>query len=324
MEEVPQSFERFIDPYMDSFERYGQASFVSFRPIPSMLTIESIVEDFMELLFPGRSGRRVLSQSCIRDVVATLMERLGENLQKQIYLAWYHENLLNLPDEETEPYQQLAQASVEKLFEALPSLRMMMKEDAQAAFDGDPAATSIRETILSYPGVRALTIHRISHFLYQEKVPLVPRMLSETVHKQTGIDIHPGASIGRCLFIDHGTGVVIGETSVIGNQVKIYQGVTLGALSFPKNACGTLIRGAKRHPTLKDRVTVYANATLLGDITIGENTIVGSNAWIRHDVPANTLVQNEEPKNIMRELVPKSPAKPCEAGQAGVDADQRS
>jgi len=132
------------------------------------------------------------------------------------------------------------------------------------------------------------------------------------VHKQTGIDIHPGATIGRCLFIDHGTGVVIGETTVIGNQVKIYQGVTLGALSFPKNACGNLIRGSKRHPTLHDRVTVYANATLLGDITVGENAIIGSNCWIRHDVPPNTLVQNEEPTSIMREISPKRADPSCD------------
>lgn len=309
-------FERFIDPYMESFERNGQANFISFRPIPSMLEIEAIVEDFMELLFPGRSGRRALDEARIRDVVGSLMRRIGESLQQQMYLAWYHENPLGLPDEETETYHNLADNTVEKLFEALPILRKMMKEDAQSAFDGDPAATSIRETILSYPGVRALTMHRISHFLYEEKVPLVPRMLSETIHKQTGIDIHPGATIGRCLFIDHGTGVVIGETTVIGNQVKIYQGVTLGALSFPKNACGNLIRGAKRHPTLKDRVTVYANATLLGDITIGENTIIGSNSWIRHDIPDNTLVQNEEPRNIIRELPGGMTARPA--------CDQRS
>ena len=297
---------------MESFERNGQANFISFRPIPSMLEIEAIVEDFMELLFPGRSGRQVLSEERIRSVISSLMVRIGDALQKQIYLAWYHENPLSLGDEETESYHRLSFRVIEKLFEALPALRKMMKEDAQAAFDGDPAATSIRETILSYPGVRALTIHRISHFLYNEKVPLVPRMLSETIHKQTGIDIHPGATIGRCLFIDHGTGVVIGETSVIGNQVKIYQGVTLGALSFPKNACGALVRGTKRHPTLRDRVTVYANATLLGDITIGEQTIIGSNAWIRHDVPANTLVQNEEPGSIMRELPARRANRSCD------------
>lgn len=301
-----------LDSYLNSFDRYGQSNFMSFRPIPSMTEIERIVEDFMELLFPGRSGRRVLSDDCIREIVANLLNRIGENLEKQIYLAWYHENTLNLPDNVFDPYHELATHAVDRLFAALPSLRTMMKEDAKSAFDGDPAATSIQETLISYPGIRALTIHRIAHFLYIEKVPLVPRMLSETVHKQTGIDIHPGATIGRCLFIDHGTGVVIGETSVIGNQVKIYQGVTLGALSFPKDACGSLIRGAKRHPTLKDRVTVYANATLLGDITIGENTIVGSNTWIRHDVPANTLVQNEEPRNIMRQITPRTGQADCE------------
>jgi serine O-acetyltransferase len=305
-----------LDSYLNSFDRYGQSNFMSFRPIPSMTEIERIVEDFMELLFPGRSGRRVLSDDCIREIVANLLNRIGENLEKQIYLAWYHENTLNLPDNVFDPYHELATHAVDRLFAALPSLRTMMKEDAKSAFDGDPAATSIQETLISYPGIRALTIHRIAHFLYVEKVPLVPRMLSETVHKQTGIDIHPGATIGRCLFIDHGTGVVIGETSVIGNQVKIYQGVTLGALSFPKDACGSLIRGAKRHPTLKDRVTVYANATLLGDITIGENTIVGSNTWIRHDVPANTLVQNEEPRNIMRQITPRPGQADCE-GNSG-------
>jgi len=305
-----------LDSYLNSFDRYGQSNFMSFRPIPSMTEIERIVEDFMELLFPGRSGRRVLSDDCIREIVANLLNRIGENLEKQIYLAWYHENTLNLPDNVFDPYHELATHAVDRLFAALPSLRTMMKEDAKSAFDGDPAATSIQETLISYPGIRALTIHRIAHFLYIEKVPLVPRMLSETVHKQTGIDIHPGATIGRCLFIDHGTGVVIGETSVIGNQVKIYQGVTLGALSFPKDACGSLIRGAKRHPTLKDRVTVYANATLLGDITIGENTIVGSNTWIRHDVPANTLVQNEEPRNIMRQITPRPGQADCE-GNSG-------
>lgn len=314
MEDSKNTYDQYLESYLDSFERYGQSSFISFRPIPSMTEIERIVEEFMELLFPGRSGRRVLSQDCIREVIATLLNRIGENLEKQLFAAWYHENPFSLPDSDTDPYKELAHTTVLKLFEALPSLRTMMKEDAQSAFEGDPAATSIQETIISYPSIRALTLHRIAHFLYRENAPLVPRMISETVHKQTGIDIHPGATIGRCLFIDHGTGVVIGETTVIGNQVKIYQGVTLGALSFPKDACGALIRGAKRHPTLKDRVTVYANATLLGDITIGENTIVGSNSWIRHDVPANTLVQNEEPKSIMRELSPRGvPRKTCDA-----------
>ena len=305
-------YTQYLDEYLDSFDRFGQASFISFRPIPSMAAAEHIVEEFLELLFPGRSGKRVISTGRIREIVTELLQSIGETLENQMYVAWYHENPLQLADNETQSYHDLAHRTLIKLFKALPALRVMMKEDAQSAFEGDPAATSIRETIISYPSVRALTIHRIAHFLYEEKVPLVPRMLSETVHKQTGIDIHPGATIGRCLFIDHGTGVVIGETTVIGNQVKIYQGVTLGALSFPKNACGNLIRGSKRHPTLHDRVTVYANATLLGDITVGENAIIGSNCWIRHDVPPNTLVQNEEPTSIMREISPKRADPSCD------------
>jgi len=302
MQDIPLPIGRFIEPYLQSFERYGQANFISFRPTPSMVEIELLIEEFMELLFPGRSGQVVLNEESIRDVVHALLEKIAIRLQKQLFLAWYHENPLGNSEEVTEPYHGLAHECVEKLFEALPRLRTMMKEDARAAFEGDPAATSIRETIISYPGVKALTIHRIANFLFKAGAPLIPRMLSETVHKLTGIDIHPGATIGRCLFIDHGTGVVIGETSVIGNQVKIYQGVTLGALSFPKDACGALIRGAKRHPTLGNRVTVYANATILGDVTVGDNTIIGSNAWIRENIPANTLVQMEEPTIILREI----------------------
>ena len=305
---------RFIEPYLQSFERYGQSNYISFRPTPSMSEIELLVEDFMELLFPGRSGQVVLNEDSIREVVRSLLGTIATRLQKQLFLAWYHENPLGKPEEDTEVYLSMAHDCIERLFEALPRLRTMMKEDAKAAFEGDPAATSIRETIISYPGVKALTIHRIANFLFKAGVPLIPRMFSETVHKVTGIDIHPGATIGRCLFIDHGTGVVIGETSVIGNQVKIYQGVTLGALSFPKDACGALIRGAKRHPTLEDRVTVYANATILGDITVGENTIIGSNAWIRENIPANTLVQMEEPKIILREIKRIAKNSSCKQG----------
>ncbi|MHC1693557.1 MAG: serine O-acetyltransferase EpsC [Sphaerochaetaceae bacterium] len=294
--------EAYIDRYMQSFDRMGQSNFISFRAIPSITEIESIVEDFMELFFPGRSGQETLSAQNMREVVTCILRRIATRLEQQLFLGWYQENPQELPDGVSEPYRKVAHEAVCRLLDELPQLRMMMKEDAKSAFSGDPAATSIRETIISYPGVKALTIHRIAHFLYSIKAPLIPRMISETIHRTTGIDIHPGAVIGRGLFIDHGTGVVIGETSVIGDNVKIYQGVTLGALSFPKDACGALIRGAKRHPTLGDRVTIYANATLLGDITIGENTIIGSNAWIKDSIPPNTLVQMEEPKIVLREI----------------------
>ncbi len=188
----------------------------------------------------------------------------------------------------------------------LPQIRLVLKQDAQAGFDGDPAARNIREVILSYPCIKTLTIHRIAHELFKMDVPLIPRMFNEYAHKETGIDIHPGAEIGNSFFIDHGTGVVIGETTVIGDNVKLYQGVTLGALSFPKDACGSLIRGAKRHPTIEDNVTIYSNATILGDITIGKNAVIGSNVWIKESVSPNTLVSIQEPKISVRELRPRT------------------
>ncbi len=311
MHETSSSIEPFIDSYLRSFDRYSQTNFIGFRPSPSMTEIETVVEEVLELLFPGRGGRPMNDETTVRSIICESMEKVSRRLERQMFLAWYHEDSLGLPDSEQEPYLKLAKETVMRLLDALPSLRAMMKEDARAALEGDPAAKSVREILICYPGLRALTIHRIAHFLHGEHVPLVPRMLSETVHKQTGIDIHPGAKIGRCLFIDHGTGVVIGETSVIGNQVKIYQGVTLGALSFPKDACGALIRGTKRHPTLEDNVTVYANATLLGDIVIGHNTTIGSNVWIKESIPANTLVQMEDPKIVLRQIKQKPQPAQC-------------
>ncbi|MGH0053884.1 MAG: serine O-acetyltransferase EpsC, partial [Sphaerochaetaceae bacterium] len=198
--------------------------------------------------------------------------------------------------------QRQADETVSKLCALLPELRIKLKEDTKAAFDGDPAARNIREVILSYPCIKTLTIHRIAHELFKMEVPLIPRMFNEYAHKETGIDIHPGAEIGSSFFIDHGTGVVIGETTVIGDHVKIYQGVTLGALSFPKDACGSLIRGAKRHPTIEDNVTIYSNATILGDIAIGKNAVIGSNVWIKESVAPNTMVTIQEPKITIREL----------------------
>jgi len=171
-----------------------------------------------------------------------------------------------------------------------------MKLDVAAAFDGDPAAKSLDEIILSYPGIKAITIQRIAHVLYHQNVPLIPRMLCEYAHRVTGIDIHPGAHLGKAMFIDHGTGVVIGETSKIGDNVKIYQGVTLGALSFPKNACGEIIKGAKRHPTIEGNVTIYAGATILGNVVIGKDSIIGGNVWLTESVEPGTKVTIPNPQ----------------------------
>ena len=192
--------------------------------------------------------------------------------------------------------------ATEALLSALPEIRSMLKMDAEAGFMGDPAAKNVSEIILSYPGFKAIAVHRLGHFLHNLGVPYIPRMLNEEIHSKTGVDINPGATIGDHFFIDHGTGVVIGETTVIGSYVKIYQGVTLGALSFPKDACGMLLRDIKRHPTIGDHVTIYANASVLGPITVGDHSVVGSNAWVKEDIPpySRVLPSGTETKIIQR------------------------
>ena len=167
----------------------------------------------------------------------------------------------------------------------------------QAAYAGDPAAVSCDEVILSYPGLKAIAIQRLAHILYEEKIPLIPRMMTEYAHSATGIDIHPGARIGKGFFIDHGTGVVIGETAILGERVRIYQGVTLGAVSFPKDACGALIKGQKRHPTIGNNVIIYSGASVLGDITIGDNSVIGGNVWLTESLPAGTKITAAMPEN---------------------------
>ena len=187
--------------------------------------------------------------------------------------------------------RELALAFMDKL----PDIRHKLAGDAQAGYEGDPAATSPGETIFCYPSMYTMVHHRIAHELYSLKVPLIPRIISEMAHSRTGIDIHPGATIGNDFFIDHGTGVVIGETCIIGNSCRLYQGVTLGALSFPKNADGTLTKGIPRHPILEDKVTVYAGATILGRVTVGRGAVIGGNVWITDDVPAGAKVTQERP-----------------------------
>lgn len=183
----------------------------------------------------------------------------------------------------------------------LPQIREALHKDIQAAYNGDPAALSTEEILLSYPSVDALSIHRIAHVLYAHKVPIIPRIMSEFAHQQTGIDIHPGASIGDYFFIDHGTGVVIGETCTIGNHVKIYQGVTLGARSFTLDEHGNLVKGVKRHPDIEDNVVIYAGATILGgDTVIGHDSVIGGNVWLTHSVPPFSKVYNSQPSPTIK------------------------
>jgi serine O-acetyltransferase len=179
----------------------------------------------------------------------------------------------------------------------------MLQEDIQAAYEGDPAARSTMEIVMSYPGLYAITVHRIAHALYRQGVHLIPRVMSEHAHSKTGIDIHPGATIGAGFFIDHGTGVVIGETCTIGKRVKLYQGVTLGALSFAKDDTGALVKGVKRHPDVEDKVVIYAGATILGgDTVIGHDSVIGGNVWLIHSVPPGSKVYNQTPSPVIKSV----------------------
>ena len=196
-----------------------------------------------------------------------------------------------------------AKAIVDDFVAALPEVRRLVDTDVQAAYDGDPAATSRMEVVMAYPGLYAVTIHRLAHVLYKLRVPIIPRVMSELAHSKTGIDIHPGATIGERFFIDHGTGVVIGETTVIGRNVRLYQGVTLGGLSFDKDANGALVKGLKRHPNIEDNVVIYANATILGgETTIGHDSEIGGNVWIKESVPPYSRVYNKPPAPVIKKI----------------------
>lgn len=194
-----------------------------------------------------------------------------------------------------------ANETVIKLINSLPDIREILHTDIEAAFNGDPAAISKEEILLSYPSIEAVSIHRVAHLLYKLEIPLIPRIMSEIAHRKTGIDIHPGAKLGESFFIDHGTGVVIGETCTIGKNVKIYQGVTLGAKSFPLDENGNPIKGIKRHPDIGDNVVIYAGATILGgDTVIGHDSVIGGNVWLTHSVPPNSNVYNVQPSPIIK------------------------
>ncbi len=261
--------------------------------MPLEQNILSIIDKLLEIVFPGFSGKYRFSLNTISFSIGNILTDLHEELFEQLFFAFRY-NCMRDKCEECD-VQALTKQAVSKLMVAIPQIRQAMKLDIAAAYEGDPAAISIDEIVVSYPGIKAITIQRFAHLLYHENVPLIPRMMTEYVHSITGIDIHPGAHLGAGLFIDHGTGVVIGETAKIGDYVKIYQGVTLGALSFPKDACGNIIKGARRHPTIENNVTIYSGATVLGNITIGEGSIIGGNVWLTESAPAGAKIITEPP-----------------------------
>lgn len=262
--------------------------------LPNEAEVIDIIHDLLEVLFPGYTARKILELDSLDDNIRRIITGTYAKLIDQIARSYRSD--CKTRDCEDCDVANLAEEASRHLLELLPEIRETIKLDAAAAYDGDPAAKSLDEIILSYPGIKAITMHRISHELYMKKVPLMPRMMSEYAHRTTGIDIHPGAQLGEGFFIDHGTGVVIGETAVIGNNVKIYQGVTIGALSFPKDSCGKIIKGLKRHPTIQDNVTIYAGATILGNIIIGEGSVIGGNVWITENIDPGSIITISAPE----------------------------
>src|SRR5258708_597390 len=268
------------------------------KPLPSREAIVDILADFLDILYPGYVRRQNLHIGNVEYHIGDLVDGLHDKLTQQIARALRHEH-----DGTNGPvdFESLAQQKAIELLRRLPGLRYVLEEDVEASYLGDPAAKGHYEIIFCYPGLEAITVYRLAHELLLLGVPLIPRMMTEQAHSKTGIDIHPGARIGQGFFIDHGTGVVIGETCDIGVNVKLYQGVTLGALSFPRDASGNIIRGMKRHPTLEDDVVVYANATILGgDTVIGHHAVVRSSVWLTQSVAPYTVVSLEKPSLRMR------------------------
>lgn len=253
--------------------------------------IQEILKTFHEIIFPTIYSKGLTDKTRTHITVDNCIRQSALDLRDIIEKVLIYQNYDNCKGQCREKADKVVMTLIKKF----PEIREMIQTDIQAAYNGDPAATSTEEILLSYPSIRAVFIHRVAHELYKQDVTIVPRIMSEYAHQLTGIDIHPGASIGHSFFIDHGTGVVIGETCTIGNNVKIYQGVTLGALSFPLDENGNPIKGIKRHPNIEDNVVIYAGATILGGkTTIGHSSVLGSNIWLTNSVPPYSRVYNTQ------------------------------
>lgn len=261
------------------------------RLLPSRDQIVEILQDLRSVLFPGYFGTSELSEDSMRFHVGATLDRIllvfQEQIKRGLCFACDHHG----PD--CPHCIDKAAAITREFLERLPRIQHALATDVQAAYLGDPAAKSTDEAIFCYPGILAVTYHRLAHELYLLGVPLIPRIMTERAHSQTGIDIHPGARLGERFFIDHGTGVVIGETCEIGRNVRIYQGVTLGAKSFPLDEHGNPVKGIPRHPIVEDDVVIYSGATILGRVTIGRGSVIGGNVWITEDVPPGSTVTRD-------------------------------
>ncbi|MDR0455879.1 MAG: serine O-acetyltransferase [Treponema sp.] len=286
-----------IDSLMETYGSYGMVNHSGGANLPGRENIARIVQGLDELIFPGFRENQGLDHSNLRLITAEKVNYLARELIREVEKSLAFSVRSGSLSCGHDGCHAAAELIVESFFEELPAIRRALSLDMQANFRGDPAARSVEEVILSYPGFQAVTVHRLAHYFWKAQVPLIPRMMSELIHGSTGIDIHPGAQIGESFFIDHGTGIVIGETAIIGKNVKLYQGVTLGALSVKKEE-----GGQKRHPTIEDDVTIYSHATILGGQTIiGRGSIIGGNVWITESVPPNTTVYTRAGEQVLRQ-----------------------
>ncbi|NNM68261.1 MAG: serine acetyltransferase [Spirochaetales bacterium] len=298
----PEPVHDIVQSLLDSYRMVGGINHLDETRLPSMESVDNLLSDLKSLVFPGfYKTLQVVDEATLPYATAEHVFRAAKGLIREVQRAlWYSRCQEGKKSPEVEVKEQ-AQTVVFQLLKAIPGVRLQIQEDVQAMLDGDPAAKSSAEIVLAYPGIEAVLVYRLAHILYQSQVPLIPRMMSELIHRKTGIDIHPGAQIGRRFYIDHGTGIVIGETCIIGDNVKLYQGVTLGALSVKKNE-----QAKKRHPTLEDSVTIYAGATILGgDTIIGNHSTIGGNCWVTSSVPPYSILQNrpQDPIILQRDLV---------------------
>jgi serine O-acetyltransferase len=301
-----------VDRLVASYHSDSRTQRINRLFIPSREEIAEIIELLLQLMYPGFFGRHDLTTHNVSYHVGGLLPRLGSKLYRQVVNCLSHAEELAGGRIDSLESQEVCHRDaadlVMRFLDCLPQVRDLLAGDVQAAYDGDPAATNTDEVILAYPGLLAVTVYRLAHELHVLGVPLMPRIMTEWAHTMSGTDIHPGARIGRNFFIDHASGVVVGETSEIGDNVKLYQGVTLGALSFRKDERGRVIRGYKRHPTVKDRVTIYANATVLGGETVlGERSVVGGSVFLTESVPDEHSVSLKPPELRVRTREPKKP-----------------
>lgn len=268
-------------------ERQGRELDLGSRELPSHQAVHKLVDTLCAILFPMRLGPPDLTKERENQFVAYQLGAVERELIDQVGLEL---NYRNPSQQAPESVRQQAGDLVVALINQLPGLRRQLDDDVLAAYHGDPAATCVDEVLISYPGVHALIHHRMAHALYVAGLPMIARIIAEKAHSATGIDIHPGATIGRSFFIDHGTGVVIGETAIIGDRVRLYQNVTLGAVRFTEDESGSLTKGEPRHPIVEDDVVIYAGATILGRITIGRSSVIGGNVWLTRSVPEQSQI----------------------------------